>query len=76
MNLSPAQKKIREKEKEKARFLYGQGLTTREVGKMMNKSRSWVSVVTRGLWWRVEAGEKILIKDKGITPLDKIIRSA
>lgn len=65
MNLSPAQKKIREKEKEKARFLYGQGLTTREVGKMMNKSRSWVSVVTRGLWWKQEKGVQKLVEEGG-----------
>lgn len=42
MNLSTYQKKKIEKRRAKARRMYRQGLTTREIGKIMKKSHTWV----------------------------------
>ena len=42
MGLSIHQKKKIESLEEKARIMYEQGLTTREVGKMLDKSHTWV----------------------------------
>lgn len=44
MKLSPYRKKLIEEKKAKARKLYKQGFTMREVGKMLEKSRSWVCI--------------------------------
>jgi DNA invertase Pin-like site-specific DNA recombinase len=40
--LSVYQHELLEKKREKARRLYKQGFTTREVGNMVGKSRTWV----------------------------------
>ena len=47
MKLSPYQIRHREEQKKKAITLYKQGLTMREVGKMLNMSHSWVALVVR-----------------------------
>ena len=45
--LSKYQKRNREELKGKAILLYQQGLTTREVGKIVGKSHQWVAVAVR-----------------------------
>lgn len=42
MKLSPYRQKIIDEKKRKAIKLYKQGLTMREVGKSLGKSRTWV----------------------------------
>ena len=42
MKLSPYRQKIVDEKKKKAIKLYKQGLTMREVGKLLGKSRTWV----------------------------------
>ncbi len=55
MGLSIHQKKKIESLEEKARIMYEQGLTTREVGKMLKKSHTWVWLAVKK-----EKGEKEL----------------
>lgn len=43
MPISKYQKRNKDKLKEKAKKLYRQGLTTREVGKIIGKSHEWVA---------------------------------
>lgn len=49
MPISEYQKKKLEKLKQRAFELYKQGLTTREVGALLKKSRQWVSNTVREL---------------------------
>lgn len=45
--MSKYRKAILEKPKEKALKLYKKGMTTREVGKILGKSHSWVAEVVK-----------------------------
>jgi transposase-like protein len=50
MNMVLKQTKQQEKEilKEKAISLYKQGFTTREIGRTIGKSHSWVALIVKG----------------------------
>ena len=45
--MSKFRKAILDKEREKALNLYKKGMTTREVGKILGKSHSWVAEVVK-----------------------------
>lgn len=47
MKLNPIQLKRIEAKKKKARFLYKQGLSCREVGMIVKRSHSWVAEVVK-----------------------------